>query len=261
MKPSILTFIQPGSLTQLAAPFASIYTTTRNFVSRQRFASMLSGITLLRNSRSDMINWILSVFMKVRLTVVCGVEIIYVMVFYVEYMMNVSLVAVAPSCLSHMIVVCQYLATTVQDETTLELNTHTEIITSIDKMSFYQEEYLNNLRNQSNQKRKSSMKSHFNEKLTLRKTWWKSWTSERWIRLLGKVKTGEIFQTWLKCYHLPKKIISPKRREEDNSITNHVNKTGQKTYATAFNVRLMVPVEVAVALRFWLKATSVVHQC
>lgn len=100
--------------------------------------------------------------MKVKLVVECGVDRIFAMGFSVDNTMNVNLVAVVHSCLSPMIGACQSLATTAQEWTLLELNTHTEITTLTDRMSSCLLCLLN-------QKRKSLMRRLSNGRQKLRK--------------------------------------------------------------------------------------------
>ena len=59
-------------------------------------------------------------YTKARLVVACGVVRIFVTVFYVENIMNVTLDVVAPSCLSHTIDASQSLAITAQGWTLQE---------------------------------------------------------------------------------------------------------------------------------------------
>ena len=91
--------------------------------------------------------------MKVKLVVACGVDRIFVMGFSAENTMSVNLVAVAPLCLSLTIGAYQSLAITAQGWTILELNSHTEITTSTDRMSLYQMHHLRPKRKSLMQKR------------------------------------------------------------------------------------------------------------
>ena len=135
MSTSIPMSTRHGFPKQLVAPSAWTYIMMRSSAWLPLYANTLNGITLLRSSRLAIHSLTTLSHTKVKLDVACGVERIFAMGFSVENIMNVNLVAVAPSCLSLTIDAYQSLATTAQGWTVLELNSHTKIPTSTDKTS------------------------------------------------------------------------------------------------------------------------------
>lgn len=135
MSTSIPMSTRHGFRKQLVAHSASTFIMMRSSVWQPQSASALSGTTPSKSSKSAMNSLITLTFMKVRPDVACGEDRIFAMVFYVDNMMNANLDAVAPSCLSLMIDVYHSLVIIAQVWTTVELNSHTKITTSIDKMT------------------------------------------------------------------------------------------------------------------------------
>ena len=122
--------IQRGCLKLLAVLSAWTFTTMRSSVWRQQSASMLSGIIPSKSSKSATTSSMISTCMRAIQGAASGEETTSVMASFADNMMNVNQDAVAPSCRSHTIDVCQSLATTAQAWTIQGSNTRTEIITT-----------------------------------------------------------------------------------------------------------------------------------
>ena len=133
MSISIPMSTRHGFPKQLVAPSAWTYIMMRSSVWLPLYANTLNGTIPLKSSRLATNNLTTLSLMKVKLVVACGVDRIFAMAFSAESTMNVNLVAVARLCLLLTIDASQYLATTAQGWTILELNTRTEITTSTDR--------------------------------------------------------------------------------------------------------------------------------